>query len=109
VECLSDIANADGTQIREEWLDHNTIKPSRLLKKWPLQEDPGEEAWKIWKSFLIRGFLNNKNLLTKQLRGWERGNGMRLHQAYLQPRSNYMWLYREENHWTTHPMIHSGR
>jgi hypothetical protein len=109
VECLSDIANADGMQIREEWLEPNTTKPSRSLKKWPHQEDPGEEAWKIWKNFLIRGFLNNKNLLTKQLGGWERGNGMRLHQAYLQPHSNYMWLYREEHHWTTHQMIHSGR
>jgi hypothetical protein len=108
VECLSDITNTDGTKIWEEWFDHDTIKPSRSLKNWPLQGNPGEAAWKTWKSFLTRGFLTNDKLLTKQLGGWERGNRMQLHQAYLQPSSNYLWLYQDEYHWTTHQMIHRG-
>jgi hypothetical protein len=65
VECLSDITTADGTRIRDEWLEYDTIKLSRSLKHWPTQGNPGEEAWKIWRSFITKGFLNNDNLLMR--------------------------------------------
>jgi hypothetical protein len=71
VECLSDISSADGTRIREEWMECNTVKPSRSLKKWPLQGNPGDEAWKIWRNFLTRAFLRNDKSLLTPLGGWK--------------------------------------
>jgi hypothetical protein len=52
VKCLSDIVNAEGKQIDPVWLNLSKPKPSWSNKRWPRQEDPGHEAWLIWKNFL---------------------------------------------------------
>jgi hypothetical protein len=51
VECISDIANAEGTKLMEAWQSPKTLKPLTSNKKWPKQSDPGRQAWNIWKTF----------------------------------------------------------
>jgi hypothetical protein len=58
VELLSDIADAAGLSISDAWLDPNAEKPSYSTKHWPRQSNPGAEAWKIWRKFIERAFLN---------------------------------------------------
>jgi hypothetical protein len=54
VETLSDIVDMTGTRILEQWKTDHTPKPSASNKKWPLQANPGKEAWKTWKHFFTR-------------------------------------------------------
>jgi hypothetical protein len=107
VECVSDIANAEGNAILEEWFHGKRKKSSRSLKRWPLQEDPGKEAWKIWKKFLY-GFLTN-NLLTKKLGAWTTQNTQQLHQAYYHPETTTLWIPSVHTNWTSHAILQARR
>jgi hypothetical protein len=82
VECISDIATADGSKIHAEWYSNERQRPSRSRKKWPRQGDPGQEAWKIWERFLIRAFTNSSNgFLTTRVGDWTK-RPQRQHFAY---------------------------
>jgi hypothetical protein len=109
VECVSDISDAEGKKILEEWYYPVTSKSSRSLKKWPLQGDPGQEAWKIWKKFIIGSFTTNDNNLKTNLGRWEQCNRMRSHFAYTHPFDNSLWLFLDHHHWTVHKMLNKNR
>jgi hypothetical protein len=108
VECVSDIANAEGTAIVDAWFHGRGKKPSRSLKRWPLQNNPGEEAWKIWKKFLIKGLTTN-NLLTERLGAWEKNNAQRLHHTYYHPETTTLWIPSDHTKWEVHVMIQARR
>jgi hypothetical protein len=74
VELLSDIADAAGVSISDAWLDPNAKKPSYSTKNWPKQGNPGTEAWKIWRKFIERAFLNSNGKLHKPLGNWKHLN-----------------------------------
>jgi hypothetical protein len=59
VECISDISDSMGTYIDKAWLVPDGPKPSRSTLKWPLQSDPGKEAWAIWRKFIISSLAND--------------------------------------------------
>jgi hypothetical protein len=107
VECLSDISDAEGKKILEEWFYPDTTKSSRSLKNWPLQGDPGQESWKLWKKILIGSFTSYDNSLKTNLGRWEQGNRMRTHFAYIHPFHNSLWLFLDHQHW--HTMLHKSR
>jgi hypothetical protein len=102
VECISDISNAEGTKIRSEWLHGNLPKDAHSTKNWPLQGDPGEEAWRIWKQFLERQFTTNELNLRRKLRNWLRHNSYRQHLAYYHHSHKRLWLYYNKDQWTIH-------
>jgi hypothetical protein len=83
VECLSDITNPEGSHINPVWFRDNTDKPSRSIERWPRQEDPGDEAWAIWKRFLQRAFLTTNGALRQPLGKWTQTNMTRIHNAYV--------------------------
>jgi hypothetical protein len=109
VECLSDITDAEGKKILEEWFNPYTTKSSRSLKNWPSQGNPGQEAWKLWKKFLIKSFTTNNNLLKTNLGRWEQSNKMRTHFAYVHPIDYSLWLFLDHHHWTVHKMLDNSR
>jgi hypothetical protein len=82
VELLSDISNANGDRILEQWKNNKPNKPSRSHKKWPAQRDPGNEAWKIWKKFLHDSFENSNSKLREPLGKWIGWNQTRTHDGY---------------------------
>jgi hypothetical protein len=102
VECISDISNADSTKIRPEWLHGNLPKDSHSKKNWPLQGDPGEEAWRIWKQFIERQFTTNELNLRRKLGNWLRHNSYRQHLAYYHHSHKRLWLYYNKDQWTIH-------
>jgi hypothetical protein len=109
VECISDIATADGSKIHKEWYSNKYQRPSHSQKKWPRQGDPGQEAWKIWEKFLIRAFTNSSNgLLKTRLGAWTQ-RPQRQHFAYYSRSNKKMWLYVDDETWSLHPLIHIGR
>jgi hypothetical protein len=108
VECVSDIANAEGMAILDAWFHGRGKKSSRSLKRWPLQNDPREEAWKIWKKFLTKGLTTN-NLLNERLGAWELYNAQRLHQAYYHPETKTLWIPSDHTNWVAHAMIQARR
>jgi hypothetical protein len=108
IECLSDITNSEGNRILEEWRDYNSIKSSKSLKKWPIQSNPGPEAWKIWKHFLTRGFLAGDNTLSNKLGSWICMNKSRSHYAYFQSSNRSLWICKDNANWTNHKIIRQG-
>jgi hypothetical protein len=106
VECVSDIATADGLAINREWLSKQKRHRSSSNKVWPLQGDPGVEAWKIWARFLTRAFTDGAGNLTQQLSHWK-STIHRTHFAYHYQQQ--LWLYWRDNEWTVHNMRHNGR
>jgi hypothetical protein len=109
VECISDIASADGRFILETWFDNKTTKPSMSTKRWPIQGDTGSEAWAIWKSFLISAFVKEDGTLNVKLGEWIRRNNFRTHDAYWS-RSHNVLLTRDQNDlWRHHPLLQVGR
>jgi hypothetical protein len=82
IENLSDITNAEGKQILSQYINNHPTKPSRSRKKWPLQGDPGREAWNIWKRVISRAFLNANDELLKPLGAWTKQNMTRNYEAY---------------------------
>jgi hypothetical protein len=69
VECLSDISSADGTSILNDWKQANEYKPSWSTKSRPLQGNPGDEAWKMWRSFLDEHFSQMVNFRNVSVHG----------------------------------------
>lgn len=110
VECVSDIASADGRQILEAWTDNRLPKPSRSTKRWPIQGDPGKEAWTIWKQFLIKAFIKADGTLKMKLGEWFQRNRFRTHEAYWS-QSHKVTLTQDtrNNLWRHHPLFKAGR
>jgi hypothetical protein len=102
VECLSDIVNAEGKQIDSAWLSLSKPKPSRSNKRWPRQEDPGHEAWLIWKNFLQRAFLNDNLELRRPLGKWTHTNATRIHRSYICESSGFLWRNIKDGVWSSH-------
>jgi hypothetical protein len=108
VERLSDISSADGTIILDEWKQANEYTSSRSTKSWPLQGNPGEEAWRIWRSFLERAFLTNGKL-RQNLGPWNKFNLERIFYARYQESTKTLWYYLNNNKWTSHKLITTDR
>jgi hypothetical protein len=70
VECISNIATADGTALNKSWYSSQSLKRSTSNKAWPLQSDPGKEAWNIWENFLTRAFTDGSGKLKNKLQRW---------------------------------------
>jgi hypothetical protein len=109
VECISDICNADGSRILEDWKFANDDPPSHSTKSWPRQGDPGEEAWHIWRSFLGKAFGTTSGRLTMTLGPWININRHRIHFAYYHHGLQQLWVYENENAWTLHEKIKEER
>jgi hypothetical protein len=108
VECLSDITDSTGKYILEQWLNNSTPKPSRSLKRWPRQGDPGKEAWQIWKKFLTAAFNNTSGKLRNPLGPWTHQNNNRRHSTYWSQKLNVL-LISHGKHWQQFQKIQSGR
>jgi hypothetical protein len=106
VECISDIATADGTAICHEWLVKKSSRRSSSNKVWPLQGDPGNEAWKIWRKFLIKAFTDGTEKLINKLAAWNY-TAHRTHSAYYY--RNQLWIQASDKQWTVHNLRHQGR
>jgi hypothetical protein len=87
VKRISDITNAEGKHILEAWLHNGRDKPSKSTLSWPGQGDPGTEAWKLWKTFILNYYVTHKNTLRQTLGKWIHPNNTRLHNAYYDPTS----------------------
>jgi hypothetical protein len=108
VECLSDITDSTGKYILEQWLNNSTPKPSRSLKRWPRQGDPGKEAWQIWKKFLTAAFNNTSGKLRNPLGPWTHQNNNRRHSTYWSQKLNVL-LISHGKHWQQFQKIQLGR
>jgi hypothetical protein len=109
VECLSDITDPAGQQLLDSWI-HNTFpKPSRSLKRWPLQGDPGREAWATWKKYLLRAFTTSSRELRNPLGDWMKRNETRCYYVYWSAASKALLLQQEENLWRRFPLVKSSR
>jgi hypothetical protein len=106
VECVSDIATADGSAINREWLSKQRRHRSSSNKVWPLQGDPGIEAWKIWEKFLTRAFTDGSGNLNQQLSKWK-STEHRMYFAYYYKQQ--LWMYWRDDEWTVHNLRHQGR
>jgi hypothetical protein len=110
VEVLSDISDAAGEQILPEWLGPDSVKPSKSTKNWPKQNNPGKEAWKIWKNFIARSFLNEAGKLRKALGNWTRQNTTRIHQSYCAEDKTILYMQQgTAGIWRAHARRCSGR
>jgi hypothetical protein len=96
VETLSDIVDMTGTRILEQWKTDHTPKPSASNKKWPLQANPGKEAWKTWKHFLQEAFEYGTGTLRVQLGAWLQQNRSRTHQQYFDPTTTQLYIKQDE-------------
>jgi hypothetical protein len=107
VECISDIANAEGTRILPEWLDPLAAKPSHSTKNWPQQGYPGKQAWAIWRKFINLAFLTaDAGKLKTPLGKWTTKNQNRQHNAY----SDGRYLFRKaSNGWQKHQKLATRR
>jgi hypothetical protein len=105
VECVSDIATADGTRIDNAWLQLTTEKPSWSTKRWPRQGDPGNEAWSIWKKFIQEAFLQgNRGKLKTPLGWWITLNPSRMYRTYHSATTNTLWKQIAYDCWTKHQL-----
>jgi hypothetical protein len=96
IELISDITSADGKRILNEWKHHSGDKPSASLKKWPLQRNPGKEAWKIWRGFLNKAFENTNGTLRNPLGQWKKQNKNRRHTAYYDDNSDALYRFEDQ-------------
>jgi ribonuclease HI len=96
VELLSDITNASGTRILNQWKNDLADKPSTSLKHWPRQRNPGKEAWKIWRNFLRDAFENSNGTLRQPLARWLKQNTGRRHAAYYDDNSKSLFIYDDQ-------------
>jgi hypothetical protein len=92
VEVLSDITNDKGDRILDVWKNNSQNKPSRSTKKWPLQADPGKEAWRIWRKFIVQqSFESSNSSLRKPLGHWIQRNKYRIHSQYYDHGPGYLF------------------
>jgi hypothetical protein len=82
VECVSDITDSTGHNIKKSWIYKNESKNSRSTKIWPKQGDPGDQAWKIWRNFIIKALTDSKLKLHQPLGAWITINKHRQYDAY---------------------------
>lgn len=80
-----------------------------MTKKWPIQGDPGREAWSIWKKFLSRAFKTTSGRLQATLGKWTQRNTTREHNAYWSPSLKALLLPDGRNRWNHHKLINAGR
>jgi ribonuclease HI len=92
-----------------EWFRGNTQKDSQLTKHWPAQGDPGEEAWRIWRSFIECSFSSTDGNLKQQLGKWTQTNWNRRHLAYYHHSHKQLWYYSDSLKWTIHEILQEGR
>jgi hypothetical protein len=109
VECISEITDATGTYIQEQWYGKTTRKQSRSIKKWPLQADPGREAWAIWAKFLQRAYNTTSGKLKKPLGAWIHENQHRIYDSYWEDSSQRMFLKKDDGLWHQYNLHHEDR
>jgi hypothetical protein len=109
VEVLSDIANSAGDTISESWFEPHSAKTSYSLKKWPKQQDPGKEAWRIWKHHLMVTFMNQSGKLRTVLGKWTRQNESRVHLSYCSEDASLLYTRDQNGSWQAHTQKCSGR
>ena len=89
VECLSDIANAAGTQL-DAGLVHtktpNTMSTSTEL--WPVQGQPGRRSWSVWRRFLRDNYVSEDECTLRQPLGAWTQQPPRTWPAYYDPESH---------------------
>jgi hypothetical protein len=109
VETLSDISDAQGESILKVWLDPHADKPSFSLKSWPKQSDPGQEAWKIWKKFIIGAFTHENGKLRQPLGNWTQHNSTRVQNGYYDETTRLLYTRGTKSNWRTHNIRCAGR
>jgi hypothetical protein len=92
VETLSNITNTLGTRIIEAWMDPDQPKLSYSTKKWPKQQPPGKEAWKIWRKFLNSAYTMTNGLLKQPLGDWIHRNEHHRHRHYDNPAEGILYI-----------------
>jgi hypothetical protein len=110
VEVLSDITDTSGETILETWMGPDQNKPTSSTKHWPQQSNPGREAWKIWRRFLGRAFLDTNGRLRKPLGQWTKRNQHRVYNSYCNEQMTILYnrKHREEP-WQVHQLRCAGR
>jgi ribonuclease HI/enamine deaminase RidA (YjgF/YER057c/UK114 family) len=109
VEVLSDISDATGESILSAWLEPTSKKPSHSLKQWPKQNDPGEEAWKIWRKFITESFSSHNGKLRVALGKWIRINHTRVYNSYCNADATILYTQGQDGIWRTHARQCEGR
>jgi hypothetical protein len=108
VECISDITDMDGKMINKAWLSLRATKPSYSIKSWPLQGDPGKEAWSIWQRFLSTSLTRQQWELRQPLGRWIARNESRVYRSNLAQHEGTLWR-RVQTKWNVHKQISHGR
>jgi ribonuclease HI len=109
VECISDISNASGTLIQDAWYSPETTKPSTSAKQWPLQKNPGKEAWSIWRRFLQRAYNDSNGRLKKPLGDWTALNKLRHYLHYWNADSQCLITKNNFGQWKQYKLHHEDR
>lgn len=65
VAMISDIANAEGSRIRESIYQLNNVEQCVVRKEWPHQSKPGQQHAASWRK-LIRGMCQGTTLVLRQ-------------------------------------------
>jgi hypothetical protein len=108
VECISDISDSDGRHIAKSWLYKDGRKNSASTKRWPKQSDPGEQAWRIWRNFLIKSLTAETLQLRRPLGAWTHLNQHRQYESYWDE-AHLRLLQRKKDHWTAHNLVKEDR
>lgn len=110
VEVLSDISDAAGEHILQPWFGPDEQKPSYSTKSWPQQKNPGKEAWRIWRRFIGRAFLNANGRLRQTLGNWTQQNDCRVHERYCSEDAKILYIHQQHNGgWRVHVRRCAGR
>jgi hypothetical protein len=104
VECISDISDSDGRHIAKSWLYKDGRKNSASTKRWPKQSNPGEQAWRIWRNFLIKSLTAETLQLRRPLGAWTHLNQHRQYESYWDE-AHLRLLQRKKDHWTAHNLV----
>jgi hypothetical protein len=109
VECISDITDATGTYIQEQWYGPAKGKTSQSGQKWPLQANPGCEAWIIWKKFLEQAYDTTNGRLKEPLGDWIHRNRSHTYDSYWEESLQSMFLQNDQGLWQQHQLHHEDR
>jgi hypothetical protein len=109
IENTSDITNAEGKKILSQYISNHPTKPSRSRKQWPLQSDPGREAWNIWKRVISRAFLNANDELLKPLGAWTKQNLTRSYEEYWSQKEAALIQQHGKHSWRAYTRVKSER
>jgi hypothetical protein len=108
VECISDITDSSGQHILHSWLNKHDVKNSRSTKLWPKQQDPGDQAWKIWRNFIIKSLTNENLILCRPLGAWISQNKHRQYDSYWDPIKGRLLIW-NNGQWVEHELIKQDR